>query len=114
MYNRNNVYIHNGKRVQIEWFQFKHKGRKSVVIREERTEGPSLTNSIEGAISRILYIMKEDVTIYQDCGDEGVFHVEYDGGIGLDAEGNDFYVVESVNWHYFSKDLTSLELLYAQ
>lgn len=111
MYNRNNVYIQNNKRIGIEWYQFTYRGKKSVVMREEHTEGPSLTNSIEGAIARILYIMKEPVAIYQDCGDEGIFAVHYHLDTPM-PRWEDMKVVK-VSWHYFSKDLTSLELLYA-
>lgn len=114
MYNRANVYLHNNKRVQITWFQFKHKGHKSVVIKEAHTEGPSLTNSIENAIERIIYIMKEPVTIYQDCGDEGIFKVDYSIRFGDQFRPDETLEVGQVSWHHFSKDLTSLRLLYGQ
>lgn len=116
MYNRNNVYIQNNKRVGIEWYQFTYRGKKSVVMREEHTEGPSLTNSIENAIARILYIMKEPVAIYQDCGDEGIFKVDYSIRIrfGDQFRPDETLEVGQVSWHYFSKDLSSLRLLYGQ
>lgn len=114
MYNRTNVYIVNGKRIHIDWFQFKHKGHKSVVLKEAATEGPSLTNTIEEAIARILYIMKEPVTIYQDCGEEGIFKIDYSIKIDDTFRPDETMEIGRVSWHHFSKDLTSLELLYAQ
>lgn len=114
MYNRNNMYIHNGQRVGLKWFQFTHKGQKSVVMREDHTEGPSLTNTIESAIERIIYILKEPVTVYQDCGDEGIFQITYSIRFGDQFRPDETLEVGQVSWHYFSKDLTSLELLYAK
>lgn len=114
MYNRENVYLHHGKRVSFDWFQFTYKGQKSVVLKERYTEGPSLTNSMEGAIQYILWIMKVPVVIYQDCDDEGVFRVDYTVIGRFYQDGREGVEVGKLSWHRFSKDLTALELLYAK
>ena len=114
MYNRENVYFHNNKGIKVAWFQFTYKGYKSIVLSEIHTEGPSLTNSIESAISYMLYIMQVPVVIYQDCGDEGLFRVDYAiTGEYFDGD-RECKRVANISWHYFSKDLTSLELLYGK
>lgn len=111
-YNRSNVYIHNKYRISIDWFQFKIKGQTAVVMREGYTEGPSVTNTIEGAIERLLYIFQTDVIIFQDCDEEGIFKINYKATAKTTYDRE--YEIYGVNWQYFCKDISSLELLYAK
>lgn len=114
MYNRTNAYVYSGNKVTFDWFQFTYKGQKSVVVKELYTEGISLTNSIEGAIALLIRIFNFPIIIYQDCGKEGIFKIEYDYNGSMKDTVPDEYLFLNLSWHKFSDSLETMELLYAK
>ncbi len=99
---------------------------KTMVLREHAMGGPSLTNTIEMAIEesfrRIFRYRKntQEVlawTVLQDCGEEGIFKVNFEleqrGGMTTNGGGLfEKQIVANPQWAYFSKDLKAFDVLF--
>lgn len=97
---------------------FKSIAENAILLNEVSTTGMSLTNCIEAAIEKVVQKLGEEVEIYQDCGDEGIFRVHYksshQGGLQPAAFGYGSYTITDVAWEFFSKDLSTFEVLYGK
>lgn len=103
---------------------------KTMILKEHSSEGGSLTNNIESAIEysfRAIYHRKSnrrvykatDWTVLQDCGEEGIFKIQFEleRRTGMTTNGGGMFEKEQVanpKWEYFSKDLKTYEVLYGK
>lgn len=107
--------------LQVEWVQCQVKGKRAIVMREFNTTGPTLTNSMEFALGYLCRIFERDIVegqtpmFFQDCGEEGVFRIDYkvDAKIRFTREVA-YPEVSNVGWTYFCDTLKAFEALYGR
>lgn len=121
-YGRHIGYIVKGQQIYVEWYQTRISDTRSIVMREDYTDGISLTNSIETAIAYLCRIFEKDfvenknVRIFHDCGLEGVFEVTYTVDFQNFIRYDDYLMPEvyNVKWNKFANNLDTFNILYGR